>query len=166
MAYGISFDELNANNHFITLNKKIMQLLKVNGNPRNINNVFDEIFNELPSFGAREWNNWSFPPVNIHETKDAYHIELSVPGRAKEDFKINVEKGLLTVSYEKKEETKQEDYKTVKREFSYRSFKRSFNIDDNVDANNIQAKYENGLLKLFVPKKEQVKASSKQITIE
>ncbi|HLK31075.1 MAG TPA: Hsp20/alpha crystallin family protein [Puia sp.] len=143
-----------------------MQLLKVNGNARNINNVFDELFNEFPAFSGREWNNWNFPPVNIHETKDAYHLELSVPGRAKEDFKINVDNKLLTVSYEKKEETKQEDYKTVKREFSYRSFKRSFNLDENVDANNIQAKYENGLLKLFVPKKEQEKASSKQITIE
>src|SRR5579871_2051904 len=143
-----------------------MQLLKVNGNARNINNVFDELFNEFPAFSGREWNNWNFPPVNIHETKDAYHLELSVPGRAKEDFKINVDNKLLTVSYEKKEEKKQEDYKTVKREFSYRSFKRSFNLDENVDANNIQAKYENGLLKLFVPKKEQEKASSKQITIE
>jgi len=143
-----------------------MQLLKVNGNPRNINNVFDELLSEFPAFAAKEWNNWNFPPVNIHETKDAYHLELSVPGRVKEDFKINVENGLLVISYEKKEETKQEDYKTVKKEFSFRSFKRSFNLDDNLDANNIQAKYENGLLKLFVPKKEQEKTNSKQITIQ
>ncbi len=143
-----------------------MQLLKVNGSPRTINNVFDELLNEFPGFNGKEWGNWNFPPVNIHETKEAYHVELSVPGRVKEDFKINVDNGLLTVSYEKKEETKQEDYKTVKREFTYRSFKRSFNVDDNVDANNIQAKYENGLLKLFVPKKEQEKANSRQITIE
>ena len=146
-----------------------MQLLKVNNNPaqRSISNVFDEFFNEFPALGGKEWSsNWNFPPVNIHDTANAYHLELSVPGRTKEDFKINVENGLLTVSFEKKEEAKQEDYKTIRREFSYRSFKRSFNLDDSVDANNIQAKYENGLLKLLIPKKEQEKTSSKQITIE
>ena len=146
-----------------------MLLLKVNNNQvqKNISNVFDELFNEFPVFGAKEWSsNWSFPPVNIHETANAFHIELSVPGRSREDFKINVENGLLTISFEKKEEAKQEDYKTIRREFSYRSFKRSFNLDDNVDSNNIQGKYENGLLKLLIPKKEQQKASSRQITIE
>ncbi|HVM90196.1 MAG TPA: Hsp20/alpha crystallin family protein [Puia sp.] len=145
-----------------------MQVLKVNNNPaqRNINSVFDQFFNDFPALVNKEWNNWNFPPVNIHETKDAYHLELNVPGRTKEDFKINVENGLLTITYEKKEEPKQEDYKTVRREFSFRSFKRSFNLDDSADANNIQAKYENGLLKLFVPKKEQEKNSSRQIIIE
>jgi HSP20 family protein len=145
-----------------------MQLLKVNNNPvqKSISNVFDEFFNEFPAFAGKEWNNWNFPPVNIHDTANAYHLELSVPGRAKEDFKINVENGLLTISFEKKEETKQEDHKTIRREFSYRNFKRSFNLDDSIDANNIQAKYENGLLKLLIPKKEQEKTSSTQITIE
>lgn len=146
-----------------------MQLLKVNNNQvqRNISNVFDELFNEFPVLGAKDWgSNWNFPPVNIHETANAYHIELSVPGRSKEDFKINVENGLLTVSFEKKEEAKEEDYKTIRREFSYRSFKRSFNLDESVDSSNIQGKYENGLLKLLIPKKEQEKTSSRQITIE
>ncbi|MBS1947518.1 MAG: Hsp20/alpha crystallin family protein [Bacteroidetes bacterium] len=144
-----------------------MQVLKVNNNPqKSISNVFDEFFNEFPAFGNKEWSNWNFPPVNIHETKDAYHIELSVPGRAKEDFKVHVENGFLAISSEKKEETKQEDYKTVRREFSFRSFRRNFNLDESVDSNNIQAKYENGLLKLFIPKKEQEKASSRQISIE
>lgn len=146
-----------------------MQVLKVNNNQvqRNISNAFDELFNELPAFGGKEWSsNWNFPPVNIHETANAYHIELSVPGRAKEDFKISVENGLLTISFEKKEEAKHEDYKTIRREFSYRSFKRSFNLDETVDATNIQGKYENGLLKLLIPKKEQEKTSSRQITID
>jgi HSP20 family protein len=145
-----------------------MQVIKTNGFPvqRGLNSVFDEIFNEFPAFKGRSWDNWGFPPVNIHETKNAYHIELSVPGRSKEDFKLSVENGLLTISYEKKEENKQDDYKTLKREFNYRSFKRSFNLDENTDANGIQGKYENGLLKLLVPKKEQQKANSREITIE
>jgi HSP20 family protein len=145
-----------------------MQVLKVN-HPvqKTINNVFDELFNEFPVLGGKDWaNNWNFPPVNIHETTNAYHVELNVPGRSKEDFKINVENGLLTISFEKKEEAAQEGYKTIRREFSFRSFKRSFTLDEHVDVDNIQAKYENGLLKLLIPKKEQEKASAKQITIE
>jgi len=142
-----------------------MTLVKVNNNvPRPFTSLVDELFNELPVFG-KGWNGEAFPPVNINETADAYHVELSAPGRNKEDFKVNIENGLLTISYEKKEETKTEEFKSVRREFSYRSFKRSFSIDDKVDAEGIQAKYENGLLKILVPKKEQAKESSRQINI-
>ncbi|HSZ87111.1 MAG TPA: Hsp20/alpha crystallin family protein [Puia sp.] len=143
-----------------------MSIVKFNHAPqRAFTNLFDELFNELPAFTGKEWSNWSFPPVNIHETADAYHVELSVPGRSKEDFKVNVENGLLTISFEKKEEVKNEDYKTVRREFSFRSFKRSFNLDEKIDAEKIEAKYENGLLKLHLPKKEETKEAAKQITI-
>ncbi|HLX91242.1 MAG TPA: Hsp20/alpha crystallin family protein [Puia sp.] len=144
-----------------------MSIVKFNSQPvhRGFNNLFDEFFNELPAFTGREWSGWTFPPVNIHETPDAYHLELSVPGRAKDDFKVNIENGLLTVSFEKKEENKTEDYKTVRKEFSFRSFKRSFNLDEKIDAEKIEAKYENGLLKLHLPKKEQTKEATKQITI-
>jgi len=111
-----------------------MTLVKVNNNvPRPFTSLVDELFNELPVFG-KGWNGEAFPPVNINETADAYHVELSAPGRNKEDFKVNIENGLLTISYEKKEETKTEEFKSVRREFSYRSFKRSFSIDDKVDA--------------------------------
>jgi HSP20 family protein len=148
-----------------------MQVLKVNNNPvhRTAGSVFDEFFNELPSFVNKEWNNSNFPPVNIHETKDAYLLELNVPGRLKEDFEINVENGILTISYEKKEKNKQEEFRTVRREFVFRNFKCNFNLfnlDDNIDTTNIQAKYENGLLKLFVPRKEQEKNSGRQISID
>ena len=147
-----------------------MTLVKVNNSPihKSFTNLFDEFINEFPVLDRKGWdtNNWSFPPVNIHETPDAFHLELNVPGRNKEDFKVNVENGLLTISFEKKEEDKSEGYKTVRREFSYRSFKRSFNLDKDVDTDNIQAKYENGLLKLLLPKKEQAKVSTRQISID
>ncbi len=143
-----------------------MTLVKVN-NQRPFGNLFDQFFNELPALGKELGNDiLGFPPVNIHETPEAYHLELNVPGRAKEDFKINVDNDLLTVSFEKKEEAKNDDYKTVRREFSFRSFKRSFNLDKNVDATGIQAKYENGLLKLLLPKKAEVKDSNRQISID
>jgi HSP20 family protein len=144
--------------------------LKLNSNPvhRSFTSIFDELLNELPHFEGKDWNvsGLGNPPVNIHETPDAFHLELNVPGRKKEDFKINVENGLLTVSFDKKEETAVEGYKTVRREFSYKSFKRSFNVDQQIDANNIQAKYENGLLKLLLPKKAEAKESVKQINVD
>ena len=69
------------------------------------------------------------------------NLELSAPGRSKEDFKVSIENGLLTISYEKKEEVKNDDVKNVRREFSFKSFKRSFSLDEKVDAENIQANF-------------------------
>ena len=132
---------------------------------KNINTFFDEFFNELPAFG-KTVNNIFSPAVNILETTDAYHLELNAPGRNKEDFNISVDKGLLTISYVKKEETKNEDVKVVRREFSYQSFKRSFTVDEKINAEGIQAKYENGLLKLYLPKQVEEKQPVKTISIQ
>ena len=132
---------------------------------KNLNNVFDEFFNELPAFG-KTVNNLFSPAVNIVETPEAYHLELNAPGRNKEDFQISVDKGLLTISYEKKEEAKNEGVKVVRREFSFQSFKRSFTVDEKINAEAIQAKYENGLLKLLLPKKAEQQQPVKTITIQ
>jgi HSP20 family protein len=132
---------------------------------KNINTFFDEFFNELPAFG-KTVNNIFSPAVNILETSEAYHLELNAPGRNKEDFSINLDKGLLTISYEKKEESKNEDVKVVRREFSYQSFKRSFTVDEKINADGIQAKYENGLLKLYLPKQAEEKQPVKTISIQ
>lgn len=140
-------------------------LVKVNNRPvhRSFNSIFDEFFNEFP---AKIESRLNFPPVNIHETENGYELELNAPGRNKEDFKVSVEKGLLTVSFEKKEENKAEGRKALRHEFSFQSFSRSFNLDENVDADNIQAKYENGILSLVLPKKEQAKPAKKEISIQ
>jgi HSP20 family protein len=153
----------------INLNSIVMTL-KLNSNPvarRSFNSIFDDLLNEIPSFDGKDWNVAGFnnPPVNIHENAEAFHLELNVPGRKKEDFKINVENGLLTISFEKKEENSVEGYKTVRREFSYKSFKRSFNLDQQIEADQIQAKYENGVLKLLLPKKAEAKDAVKQINV-
>ena len=142
-----------------------MTLVKVNNRP--FGNLFSDFLNELPvaarSFGQEVF---AFPQTNIHETPEAFHLELNVPGRSKEDFKVQVEQGLLTISYEKKEEISQsEDYKTLRREFEYKSFKRSFTVEDKIEVDGIQAKYENGVLKLLLPKKEDSKPSARQINI-
>jgi len=129
--------------------------------------VFDELFNAFPSSWGRDvQTGYPSASVNIHETEDAYHLELNAPGRKKEDFSIHVDKGLLTISYERKEDTTEKGYKTIRKEFTYRSFKRSFSVDEKINTENIQARYEDGVLKLLLPKKDEVKVSPKQIAIQ
>jgi HSP20 family protein len=142
-----------------------MTLVKVNNRP--FGNLFNDLLNEFPvaarSFGQEFF---AFPQTNIHETPNAYHLELNAPGRSKEDFKIQVEQGLLTISFDKKEEAVQpDDYKTIRREFEFKSFKRSYSVEDKINVDSIQAKYENGVLKLLLPKKEDSKQSARQINI-
>ena len=140
-----------------------MTLVKVNNNGhRGLTQFVDEF---LQGFPVKD-ESFGFPPVNIHETTDAYHLELSAPGRSKEDFSLSLDNGQLTITFEKKEDTRTEEYKTIRKEFSFRSFKRSFNLDDRIDTNGIQAKYENGVLKLLLPKKEEKKESAKQISVQ
>jgi HSP20 family protein len=141
-----------------------MTLVKVNNKP--FGTLFNELLNEFPAARTFGQDLLAFPQTNIHETPEAYHLELNAPGRNKEDFKIQVEQGLLTISFDKKEESAHtEGYKTVRREFEFRSFKRSFSVDDKVNVDGIQAKYEQGVLKLLLPKKEESKQSPKQINI-
>lgn len=139
-----------------------MTLVKLNNRPA-VNSVFDEFFNQFPG----TWkDNTHFPPVNVFESPNAYDIELSAAGLAKEDFHVNIENGQLIISFDKKEEKKSEDQKVIRKEFSHRSFKRSFNLDEQVEVENIAAKYENGVLKLHLPKKEAAKPATKQINIQ
>ena len=138
----------------------------VKNNPVYFGNLFDELFNQIPaSWGKDVQNGFSTVPANIHETKDGYYVELSAPGRNKEDFAINLENGLLTISFEKKEATENKDYKTIRKEFSFRSFKRSFSLDEKINTSGIQAKYENGVLKVYLPKKDEVTAAPQQIAV-
>ena len=143
-----------------------MTLLKFNQHaPKFINGWMENILNEFSSPLENNFTATSFrPSVNIKETPEAYHLELSAPGRTKEDIKINIEKNLLTISYEKKNEQKDEKY--ITREFDLQSFKRSFTLDDKVESDNIKAKYENGLLSLELPKKAEAKVIAKKITVE
>jgi HSP20 family protein len=153
----------------ISQNKKTKIMILTKGNPvnRNLNTVFDEIFNSLPYNVSKEAHtNTNTAPVNIIETANGYQLDLLAPGRNKEEFKINIEKGFLTISYENKQEAENKDEKFVRREFSTRSFKRSFSVDEKINADGIEARYDNGILRVFLPKKEEVKATPKQIQIQ
>ena len=147
-----------------------MTLVKINNrnNGKNPDHFLDAFFNNFSSpWGIASGQQLSgLPAVNIEETKNAYQVALNVPGRNKEDFNINIDKNLLTISFEKQEDKKEEDVKSIRREFNFSSFKRSFRLDEKIDVNNIQAKYENGLLKIELPKKEVVKEEVKQISIQ
>ncbi|BAV06343.1 HSP20 family protein [Filimonas lacunae] len=136
----------------------------VKHNYRNLGNLFDEFFTSFPANNNNAFNN-NVPPVNIHESTDAYTLQLVAPGLQKSDFKVNVEKGLLTISYEKKTEQEQKEQKTHRREFNVSSFKRSFTVDELINVDGIQARYENGILELQLPKKEVVKVTPKEIAI-
>ncbi len=141
-----------------------MTQVKFNRTPARYDSFFNDFFS-FPAFRPAPSRFSGSPAANIRETSDAYLLELNAPGRDKGDFKINVDQDLLTISYEKKEEKTQEDAQAIRREFSFNSFKRSFTLDDQVDTANIQASYENGILKIELPKKENAKAEVRQIAI-
>jgi HSP20 family protein len=133
---------------------------------KSFDSVVDDFFNSIPGLWNEGYSGINLAPVNISETAEGFQLDVSVPGINKEDIKVNIEKGLLTISYDKKEEAKAEGNKTIRREFSSRSFKRTFTVADEVNADAIQAKYENGILKLYLPKKEQVKETPKQVVVQ
>lgn len=146
-----------------------MTLVKVNS-PMNktFDGLMNELFNELPvNFGKslRE-DVLHFPPANIVEKADLYNIQLAAPGMEKADFNVKVDGKILTISAEKKTEAATETEKMIRKEFGYKSFKRSFTLDEKIDSANITAKYENGILTLELPKKEEVKGGAKDIAIQ
>ena len=128
--------------------------------------------NQLPSIFDRffetdmfDWSNKNFsatnttlPSVNIKEDEEGFEVEMAAPGLNKKDFKIELVNDQLTISSEKEnhKESKEGEYYT-KREFSYQSFSRTFFLPNSADAEKIKAKYDNGLLKVEIPKKEEAK---------
>jgi len=130
--------------------------------------MVDELFNGLPvvlNDGYNFLTKQGYVPVNIKENANGYTLEVVAPGFEKTDFKVNLDNSVLTVSAEKKSEEKVENEKQIRKEYSYRSFKRSFTIDDKVDATAVEASYVNGVLTLNLPKKAEVKEAAKDIKI-
>jgi HSP20 family protein len=135
---------------------------------KDFNNLFEDFFNNFPATIADEAASLlgkNSVPANIKETPSAYKLEVIAPGFEKADFKVNLENNLLTVSAERKAETKEENEKQVRKEFNYSSFKRSFTIDEKIDTSAIEAAYNNGVLQLNLPKKAEVNTSAKEIII-
>jgi HSP20 family protein len=120
--------------------------------------LVEEFFNgELfPKFFDAE-TNYSIPAVNIIENKDEYRIEVAAPGLNKEDFRVNLENNVLTVSSEKEEKKEEKDERVMRKEFSYCSFNRSFTLPMTVNSEKIKATHRDGILQILIPKKEETK---------
>lgn len=127
--------------------------------------VFGDIFDNAKFFGK----NWLekefgqlFPAVNIKESNKNFCLEIAAPGFKKEDIKVSVENDVLTISAETKEEKNEETKKFTRKEFTYNSFSRSFTLPENINTESIDAKYENGILNLSIPKREESKTLPKK----
>ncbi len=140
-----------------------MTIVKRNGNPANhFPTFFDDFFNrdifnwDMSNFSD---TNTTIPAVNIKETPDSYEVEVAAPGITKKDFIVELDGNRLSISSEKlNSREQQEKVSYITREFSYQSFQRIFNLQKEVvDADKIQAKYEDGVLHLIIPKKEEAK---------
>jgi HSP20 family protein len=118
----------------------------------------------------KPWNGWlddgvwekslKVPAVNISEHDNDYTVSVAAPGLKKEDFKIEVEGNMLTISAQKEERKEEKEEKYSRKEYNYSSFSRSFTLPDEVKQDKIEASYENGVLKLVLPKNAVSKQSS------
>lgn len=106
---------------------------------------------------ALDTANYSAPAVNIVENQDDFQIEVAAPGYTKSDFKVNLENNVLTISSEKENKKEENESKYARREFAYSSFSRSFTLSEHVDAEKISASYNDGILAITLPKKEEAK---------
>lgn len=123
-----------------------------------LNNKWDRMFFD---------DNWSnvTAPVNIKETEANYQVDVVAPGLKKEDFNINVEKDVLTVSFEQKEEQKETTDKYIRNEYQFRSFKRNFTLSDKINTAGISATYVDGVLSISLPKAEPNETTTRKIDI-
>ncbi len=131
--------------------------------------IFDDFFTDsfLPRFvNGDNWSaNNSLPAVNVEEDEKEYRIEVAAPGLEKEDLKVSVNDGVLTISSEKKVEKEDKKDSYIRREFGYTSFCRSFSLPDEVDSEKISAKHKNGVLNVAIPKTEAKVVPIKDIKI-
>ncbi len=146
-----------------------MTLVKRNGSLLNsLPTFFDDFFNrDLFNFNDANFSqtNTTIPAVNIKETGENYEVEVAAPGMTKKDFKVELNGQLLTISSEKSQQNEtREEERYARKEFSYQSFQRTIHLHkDVVDIDKIVARYENGLLHLTIPKKEEVKQKSPRL---
>jgi HSP20 family protein len=135
---------------------------------------FPSLFNKFFEGDLMDWSrsnfadtNTTLPAVNIRENENEFMIDVAAPGMKKEQIQVDYENGRLTISSEKKEDKKEKKDTYTRREFSYMSFQRSFTIPETlVDGDKINASYNEGILHISLPKKEEVKPKpARQIKI-
>ena len=127
------------------------------------NPVFTSLIDDL--FINQDWNhiNTTVPAANIIEADDHFNIELAAPGKRKNDFTIELDEGVLTISSETETKFTEKDGSFTRKEFGYSSFKRSFNIPETVSADKISASYKEGILTVSLPKKAEALPQPKKL---
>jgi HSP20 family protein len=144
-----------------------MTLIKQRGSFPSMRSLLEDFWNNDTLVEDRFWNTRvNLPAVNIIEKDDKFLIEMAAPGLRKEDFKINIENGILQIDSESEREVEEEKDNYTRKEFNYSSFSRSFTLPENASEENIAASYENGVLKLKLQKlKSETSHKKKQILI-
>jgi len=129
---------------------------------------WDDFFNDrvFNSFNKSQCNTTS-PAVNIVEDEKEFKIEVAVPGLARKDFRIEVEEDVLSISSEDKHKNEEKKRNFTRREFSYHSFNRSFQLPETINQDQIQASHDAGILTITLPKKDEVvQKAPKQIEVK
>ncbi len=135
-----------------------MTLIKFKNEGKEKMPYFSEFFNDMyDNMLTSDLRRISMPAVNIEESDDQFRLELAVPGLRKEDFKISVEKDVLTVSAERQSEKDEKKKRYTRREFNYVSFSRNFTLPEVVDAGKIIANYDHGVMEVVLPKKAEAR---------
>ena len=138
-----------------------MSLIKKTQQFPTFGNLFNDFFNDnwsnMPaSFNA--YQNTNTPKVNILEHNDAFEVQLAAPGMKKDDFKVEINNNILSISCNKEEQHEEKNSPNyTRKEFSYQSFCRSFTLPDTVKHDKIAAQYDKGILKVSIPKREEAK---------
>lgn len=139
-----------------------------------VKTTFPTFFDDLLS---KRWNEWlddkgllqrtlTIPAVNIEESNNHYKASMAVPGMEKDDFRIDIDGDVLTISAEKEQKKEENEKKYTRKEYNYSSFSRSFTLPEEVQKDSIDAKYSNGVLELILPKREETKnKQSKKIVV-
>ena len=130
------------------------------------NLFFPSLMNDVMGpdwFGGTEKWNTSVPAVNIKDNTEGFELELAVPGMKKDDFTVEIDNDVLTISSKMKSENEESQDNYTRKEFSFTSFKRAFTLPETVDGSKIDAKYEDGILKLTLPKKQEALPKPKRL---
>jgi len=131
----------------------------------NVSSLFDGFFkDDIEALSSRS-NALSVPAVNVVDNDKDYTLELAAPGKSKEDFDIKIDNGMLSISSEQEEEHESENKNFTRKEYSYNSFSRSFNLPEEVDDGDIKATYKNGILSVVLPKSETEKTNPKSVEV-
>ncbi|MEO8950155.1 MAG: Hsp20/alpha crystallin family protein [Mucilaginibacter sp.] len=139
-------------------------LVKSNGIP-SLRSMVEDFWNTDRFFDKSFFNTETLPAVNIRETKNHYKLDVSAPGFKKDEFKITTEDGVLTIIAETSDEKNEEKENYTRKEFSSSSFTRTFNLPDNVVEDNINANYQDGLLKIELKKSDKKLAAKKEVKV-